>query len=324
MANPSGRLLELLSLLQARRDWPGAALARRLEVSPRTVRRDVDRLRDLGYPVQTTKGPAGGYRLAPGLDLPPLLFDDDQAVALAVALQIASSDLAGLETDAQRALATIRQVLPTRLRHRVAALEVTSLNSRPDAGEAGTDMSTLLQVGSCCRDHEVLRFDYITRDGETSVRRTEPHRVISRGRRWYLLGWDLDRAAWRTYRLDRITPRTPNGPRFRPRPVPDDLVEHLFGPDRDAARWPLVGTFLLHAPAADVGRWVGAGRGTVSAVDDHTCRLEVGGWSHGSLLAFVLLFEVDFEVLGPPELADALTDVQDRLLRAGRPRPASR
>ncbi|MCC2593563.1 YafY family transcriptional regulator [Tessaracoccus sp. OS52] len=314
MANPSGRLLELLSLLQARRDWPGEGLARRLGVSPRTVRRDVDRLRELGYPVQTTKGPAGGYRLAPGLDLPPLLFDDDQAVAVAVALQTISTDVAGLRDASDRALATIRQVLPSRLRHRVDALQVTALD-RDGAPDEQVRAETLLHIGACCRDHEVLRFDYVSRDGSATLRRAEPYRLVSRGRRWYLLAWDLERVAWRTFRVDRLSPRTPNGPRFRPREVSEELLAEHFHQE-PAAPWPATGTVVLQAPAHEVTRWLRGDRATVTAITEGACRVELGAWSYGSLAAMLLMFETDFDVVEPPELKAALAALGARVARA--------
>lgn len=310
MSTPSGRLLTLLSLLQARRDWPGDQLARRLEVSARTVRRDVDRLRDLGYPVQTTKGPAGGYRLAPGSDLPPMLFDDEQAVAVAVALQTAATGIGGIEEAALRALATIRQVMPSRLRHRVDALQVTALG----AGSRQTvDAETLLDVGRACRDHERLRFDYTAKDGARTSRRTEPHRLVSWGRRWYVVAWDLDRDAWRTFRLDRMSPKTPHGPRFTPRDLTEEMVDTLLRPDAGSDPWPARASVLLHAPARDVARWVRVDQGTVTAVDAARCRVDIGSWSYGSLAAWLLLFETDFEVLGPPELTAAFEELAARV-----------
>ncbi|MEU6852632.1 WYL domain-containing protein [Actinacidiphila alni] len=260
MQKTSARLLALLSLLQARRDWPGAELAARLGVSDRTVRRDVDRLRELGYPIAAVKGPDGGYRLGAGARLPPLLFDDDQAVALAIALRMAAATGAGIEEAAARALATVRQVLPARLRYRVDTLAVTAL-PRPGAR---ADSDVLTALSAAVHAAEVLRFAYVrtgeappeagddtaprhVRTGEappdahartaettpataavppeaaeaTAPRRVEPYHLVARGGRWYLLAWDLDRADWRTFRADRIRdPRTPTGPRFTPRPVP--------------------------------------------------------------------------------------------------------
>ena len=205
MPKTSARLLSLLSLLQARRDWPGALLAERLAVSPRTVRRDVDRLRELGYPIAAVKGPDGGYRLDAGTRLPPLLFDDDQAVALAVALQIAAVSGAGIGEAAARALTTVRQVMPARLRHRVDALRVTAVE-RPTARPAPpVDSEVLVAVGAAVHAHEVLRFDYGD-DGAGPPRRVEPHHLVTWAGRWYLVAWDLDRADWRTFRVDRIRP----------------------------------------------------------------------------------------------------------------------
>lgn len=322
MTQPAGRLLALLSLLQTRRDWGGDELSARLEVSPRTVRRDVDRLRELGYPVLTTKGPHGGYRLAPGSELPPMLFDDEQAVAIAVALQTAATGVAGVEDTSLRALATIRQVLPARLRHRVDALDVTAVRGGggpsgvPD--ESSVDPHVLLDIGACCRDHQQLRFDYGAKDGAESVRRTEPHRLVSRGRRWYLVAWDLDRDDWRTFRVDRLRPRTPTGPRFAPRELSEERAAELLGGDTAYQGWPVTGTVLMHAPAAEVSRWLPAAHGSVTAVDETSCRVEMGGWSYGSVVAWLLLYEVDFEVLGPPELADAVGEVAGRLGRVTR------
>ncbi|TRY18709.1 YafY family transcriptional regulator [Tessaracoccus rhinocerotis] len=313
MSNPSGRLLELLSLLQARRDWPGDALAQRLEVSPRTVRRDVERLRDLGYPVQTTKGPAGGYRLAPGLDLPPMLFDDDQAVAVAVALQTASTGLAGIQDAALRALATIRQVLPARLRHRVDALQVTAL--RHSGGAEEVDAEALLHIGAAIRDHETLRFDYAARDGGESMRRGEPYRMVARGSRWYALVWDLDRRDWRTFRVDRMGLRT-NGPRFVPRELSDEEVAAHFGAEREQPSWPVTGKVLMHDSARAVSRWLPPHQGSVTPVDEGSCVVELGSWSHGAMVAWLLLFETDFEVIEPEGLNEALADVGARVARA--------
>lgn len=317
MTSPSGRLLTLLSLLQARRDWPGEELSRRLEVSPRTVRRDVDRLRDLGYPVQATKGPDGGYRLAPGADLPPLLFDDEQAVAIAVALQTATTEIGGVQEAALRALGTIRQVLPARLRHRVDALQVTALSpARSRPGSPALSAETLLRVGGCCRDAELLRFDYIDAGDDSSVRLVEPHRLVSRGRRWYVVSWDREREDWRTFRADRMSLRAPTGRRFTPREMTDEQVRHLLTPDPGHPDWEVRGTVLMQAPAHEVARWVPEYQGQVTAVDEHTCRLEVGSWSYGSMAAWLLLFETDFEVIEPAPLGDALAVLAARVARS--------
>lgn len=321
MTTPSGRLLTLLSLLQSRRDWPGNVLAQRLEVTPRTVRRDVDRLRELGYPVLTTKGPAGGYRLAPGSDLPPMLFDDEQAVAVAVALQTATSGISGIEEAALRALATIRQVMPTRLRHRVDALQVTALRSTSQ--QQAVDAEVLIEVGRACRDHEQLRFDYTAKDGTHTTRRSEPHRLVSWGRRWYVVAWDLDRDAWRTFRLDRLTPKVPVGPRFTPRELTEAMVDALLSPISENQTWPAQGSVILHAPAREVARWLSMGQGTVTALAGDRCRVDIGSWSYGSLAAWLLLFESDFEVLGPPELTQAFEAIGTRVTRSLEPDTAA-
>jgi len=219
MPKTSARLLSLLSLLQTRRDWPGALLAERLDISPRTVRRDVDRLRELGYPIVAIKGPDGGYRLDAGTELPPLLFDDEQAVALAIALQIATTTGAGIEEAAARALNTVRQVMPARLRHRIDTLQVTAVERPAIRPYPRVGTSVLMALSAAVHAREVLRFDYTGVDDngvQIPPRRVQPHHLVTWGGRWYLVAWDLDREDWRTFRADRITPRTPTGPRFTP------------------------------------------------------------------------------------------------------------
>ncbi|GAA2611949.1 WYL domain-containing protein [Dactylosporangium fulvum] len=328
MLETSARLLALLSLLQARRDWPGRTLADRLEVSPRTVRRDVDRLRELGYPVQATRGPDGGYRLDAGSELPPLLFDDDQAVAVAVALQTATMTVQGVEEAALRALATVRQVMPARLRHRVDALRVTRV-AKGNQREANVDTEALLAIGTAVRAREVLRFDYTGRreflEGEQvrPPRRTEPHHLVTWGGRWYLIGWDLDRGDWRTYRVDRMAPRSPNGPRFTPRqlPAPDVaafIAERFEGQDP----FPCRGSVILQAPAAAVEEWV-RGQAIVEVVTPERCRVTMGSWSWTGLAAWFGMFDVDLEIVGPAELRSAAEMLAGRFARAAAVRDAT-
>lgn len=322
MSGTSARLLSLLSLLQARRDWPGQLLADRLEVSERTVRRDVDRLRELGYPVRATMGPDGGYRLDAGADLPPLLFDDEQAVALAVALQLAATSGAGIADAAWRALATVRQVMPGRLRHRIDSLHVVGM-ARDGAAEV--DTAVLLAVTDATRAHEQLRFDYRPQTGDSAPddppRRVEPQSVLHRGGRWYLLAWDLDRLDWRTFRIDRMTPRTPTGPRFTPREVPGgDVVAYVDARfrgvrDPDAAqRWPCQGEVVVHIPATQVAPYLQDG--TVQPTGADSCHLVTGAWSWAGLAASIARLDADIEVIGPPELADAFADLAERAARA--------
>ncbi|GGO75396.1 helix-turn-helix transcriptional regulator [Nocardioides deserti] len=322
----TGRLLSLLSLLQARRDWPGPALARRLEVSERTVRRDVERLRDLGYRIETARGPDGGYRLGAGPDLPPLLLDDGQAVALAVALQTATASGAAVADDAARALATVRQVMPSRLRHRVDAVQVSTVG-RP-SGDAA-DPAVIAVLTTAVRDREVLRFDHRPvdagadgpRDPDAPPRRVEPHHVVTRAGRWYLVGFDLDRDDWRVFRVDRIAPRTPTGPRFTPRDLPGDadvatyLTGRLRGSTGSAGDWPCRGEVVLALPAAEVVPF--ASDGMVEALGPDRCRLVVGSWSWAGLVALVTRFGADFEVVGPRELRDEVRRTAERLSRAG-------
>ena len=257
MATTTSRLLALLSLLQSRRDWPGAVLAARLDVSHRTVRRDVDRLRDMGYTIRATMGPDGGYRLDAGEQLPPLLFDDDQVVALAVALRAAALSGAGVEEAAVRALTTVRQVMPSRLRHRLDALEFTAIGARAgDAARTPVSPDVLIALSAAARAREILRFDYAGGHPGAAPRRVEPHHLVTSGGRWYLVAWDLDRDDWRIFRVDRIDPRTPAGPRFAARDVPGGDVAAFVsarfrGSDR-ADAWPCTGTVVLHRPAAEV------------------------------------------------------------------------
>ncbi|MBB5781380.1 helix-turn-helix transcriptional regulator [Nonomuraea jabiensis] len=314
MQKTSSRLLSLLSLLQARRDWPGALLAERLGISPRTVRRDVDRLRELGYPIVAAKGPDGGYRLDAGTRLPPLLFDDEQAVALAIALQAAPTG-AGIEEAAARALTTVRQVMPARLRHRIDALQITAVERYvPDPQ---VDSAVLVSVGAAVRAREVLRFDYASPgDGGApgTPRRVEPHHLVTWGGRWYLVAWDLDREDWRTFRADRIAPRAPTGPRFTPRELPGGgvaaFVADRFRGSGGSGDWPCRGEVILGVPAAAVSPYVHDG--VVEELGPDRCRLILGSWSWVGLAASVGRFDADVEVVGPAALKDAFAHLARR------------
>ena len=219
MSETSSRLLEMLSLLQGRRDWPGGELADRLEVSGRTIRRDVERLRRLGYPVESLTGPAGGYRLRAGSAMPPLLLDDDEAIAIAVGLRTAAgASVTGIEETAVRALVKLEQVLPAHLRRRVGALGSATFTL--PAGGPTVDPQHLTVIATACRDSECLRFAYRRRDGTDSRREVEPHSVVNRGRRWYLVAWDRGREDWRTFRIDRLARPASTGVRFAARRLP--------------------------------------------------------------------------------------------------------
>lgn len=319
MAETSARLLTLLSLLQMRREWSGAELAERLGVTDRTVRRDVERLRHLGYPVAAAKGPDGGYRLAAGSDLPPLVFDDEQAVAVAVALQTVTTSVEGIAEGALRALATVRQVMPARLRHRIDALQVTYVDQGRERPHINTEY--LMAIGTAVRAREVLRFDYTpagpaeTADEWRPPRRAEPHHLVTWGGRWYLIAWDLDRDDWRTFRVDRMVPRTPTGPRFAPRDLPALDVATFIKERFQRPGWPCEGEVILAAPASRVARWVG-NQGVVEEIGPDRCRVVAGSWSWGGLAAWVGLFDVDLEIVGPPALRAAAARLAARYAAA--------
>ncbi|GGL46678.1 helix-turn-helix transcriptional regulator [Planomonospora parontospora] len=324
MPKTSARLLALLSLLQTRRDWPGTLLADRLDVSLRTVRRDVDRLRELGYPITAAKGPDGGYRLSAGTELPPLLFDDEQAVALTAALQItATTEGNGLAEPAARALNTLRQVMPARLRNRVNALQVTAVERPADRPAAPVDGAALLTISAAVHAHETLRFDYGTGTADEPPRHAEPHHLITWDGRWYLIAWDLDRQDWRTFRADRITPRTPNGPRFTPRSLPGGdvaaFVTSRFRGSADASgRWPCRGTVILDLPAATAALYTRDG--IIEEIGPDRCKLTLGSWSWPGLAAAIARYDADIEVVGPCELTHAFTHLARRFTEtAARP-----
>jgi predicted DNA-binding transcriptional regulator YafY len=311
----SARLLRLLSLLQAHREWTGAQLAERLDVTLRTVRRDVDRLRDLGYPVTATPGVAGGYRLEAGAAMPPLLLDDDEAVAVAVGLRTAANGtIEGIEETSVRALAKLEQVLPSRLRRRVNALggATVSLGGRGPT----IDPALLTLLATACRDRESLRLRYTRADAGVTRRLVEPVRLACTGHRWYLLAWDRDQADWRTFRVDRITGTPSPGPRFPPRDPPDPDVAAYITRAISSAPYRYQATIRLHAPAAVVAERVTPASGLVEAVDDDTCLLHVGGRSLDEFPVYVAQIGFDFEVLSPPELIEHVRVLATRFTRA--------
>ncbi|MCG8922429.1 YafY family protein [Lentzea sp. CC55] len=309
----SARLLKLLGLLQPRREWSGAELAERLGVTTRTVRRDVEKLRVLDYPVHASMGTSGGgYRLGSGAQLPPLLLDDDEAVAVAVGLRTASG-IENIGETAVRALLKVEQVLPSALRHRVAALEIATV---PHTGSGPVVESGLLTlVGTACRDRQRLRFGYAGHSGEESLREVEPHRLVTWGRRWYLVAWDVLRDNWRTFRLDRMNVRTPFGVRFTPREIPGGDAG-AFVAARVADRWPVQGVVRLGVPASQAVEW--RSYGEVSAVDETSCHVRVGGETIEDVVFMLASITVEFEVVSPPELSAALLRAADRFRRAAR------
>ena len=319
MANTSSRMLRLLSLLETHRYWPGAELADRLQVSQRTLRRDIDRLRELGYPVQAQRGVTGGYQLAAGAALPPLLVDDEEAVALAVGLQAAAeSAVEGIAESSVRALAKVVQVMPARLRRRVDALRTMTVPASWGAGgRVSVDPGVLTEVAVACRDAERLRFGYTAANGQQTARHVEPHRLVSLGRRWYLVGYDLDRHDWRSYRVDRLARPEGTGARFRPRELPaaDAAAFVRAGIGSVSAAYDV--EVLIEAPAAAVreriGRW-----STVENAGPGRCRMRMTADSLDWPTMALGAVGADFEVVSPPELADHVRDWGSRFSRAGR------
>jgi biotin operon repressor BirA-like protein len=315
MADTGNRTLRLLSLMQNRRHWSGTDLADRLGVSLRTVRRDVERLRDLGYPVEAQPGVDGGYRLAPGASLPPLVLDDDEAVALTVGLQAAAQTaVTGMAESSVRVLTKVVQVLPPRLRQRVDALRAMTV-AAGWSGDGAVEPQVLTSVASACRDTERITFGYTAAGGARSERHAEPFRLVALGRRWYLVAYDLDRGDWRSFRLDRLTAPRGTGSRFAPRTLPaDDAAAFVQAGIADAPA-PFAVEVLVAATAmrvrARIGRWA-----TVEATGDGTCRVRMRAddlsWPATALGAV----GAEFTVVSPPELLDLLGDWGSRFGRA--------
>ncbi|HZX36723.1 MAG TPA: YafY family protein [Streptomyces sp.] len=317
MLETSARLLRLLSLLQAHREWSGADLADRLGVTPRTVRRDVDRLRELGYPVNASPGTGGGYQLGAGAELPPLLLDDEEAVAVAVGLRTAAGHgIEGIGETSVRALAKLEQVLPNRLRRRVGALNAFTVPMLRGPQSSTVDASVLTELANACRDSERLRFEYRDHGGSATRRSVEPHRLVCTERRWYLVAWDLDRGDWRTFRADRITPKPPHGPRFAPRTPPADDLAAYVSKGVSTHAYAAQAVIRLLTSAERAAQFVGPAEGALEAVDEQTCLLRTGAASLDVLVIHVMLMGVDFEVIEPQELTEHIRTVRDRLSRA--------
>ncbi|QFG26268.1 YafY family protein [Actinomadura sp. WMMB 499] len=312
MLETSARLLELLSLLQLKRDWTSAELAGRLDVSTRTVRADIGKLRSLGYPVDARPGVAGGYRLAAGTAMPPLLLDDDEAVAVAVGLGAVATQRLGVEETSLTALAKLEQVLPSRLRRRVEAVrEATSVV--PEAKPL--DLAVLGAVAAAIRGHERLRFGYTKPGGGEGARHTEPQRLVRWGPLWYLLAWDLDRDDWRVFRVDRMRPHAPTGARFQPRVIPEDhAVEYVVGRVSKAA-WKYRARVLVHAPAAKLAAKMPIPV-DIEVVDESTCHVELGADDPDRLALWMTQLDVDIEVIDGEELAAAFGRLATRFRRA--------
>ncbi|WP_086823746.1 YafY family protein [Allokutzneria sp. NRRL B-24872] len=331
MATTSHRALRLLSLLGSRGTWPLRDLAARLDVSERTVRRDLETLRELGYPVVTVRGPAGGYRLGNGHTLPPLLFDHDQALAIAIALQTAPSSVFGMHDATARALLTVQQAMPDTLRAVMESLRLTSLRNYWEFPAPPIDPAALATVGTAVRLRHVLVTEFLRPDGTrpapgepdfAAARRLEPHHLVVWAGRWYLIAHDLDEQRWRVDRVDRLHPR-PTGRGFAPRELPDRDLAHFVMSHHDRgdtpATWECTGSARLNLPAHVVARWAPGGS-VVEHLDTHHCRLTLGAWSWAGVAGILATFDTDLTDLHPPELRQACRTIARRYADPGQPR----
>ncbi|MGW8889489.1 helix-turn-helix transcriptional regulator [Streptomyces sp. NPDC055749] len=322
MTDTPARLLNLLSLLQTPREWPGTELADRLDVSPRTIRRDIDRLRDLGYPVEATRGSIGGYRLVAGAAMPPLLLDDEEAVAIAVGLRAgAGHAIEGVDEASVRALAKLEQVLPSRLRHRVSSLQNATLPLTRGDG-ATIDPRTLTAMASTVTGRERLRFAYRAGDGAETKRLVEPVRLVSTGHRWYLVAYDLEREDWRTFRVDRVSEPVATGARFTPRELPGDDGEggdaaRFFARSMSRMQPELHVDVSFRAPADFVAARLPSPLGVPEPTGENSCRLRAISSDSLEWVALRLaLVDCEFTAHGPPQLVEYLSDLGARLTRA--------
>ncbi|MEU7071345.1 YafY family protein [Streptomyces narbonensis] len=312
----TGRMLRLLSLLQTRREWSGSDLAERLEVTVRTVRRDIDRLRELGYPVDSARGHAGGYRLAAGTDLPPLLLDDEEAVAIAVALRTAAGGLSGIEETAVRALAKLEQVLPRRLRTQVTALQASVAGITWEDRGPRADPALLGTLAVACRDHELLTFGYTTRGGTAAPRRVEPQHLVASGSLWYLLAHDTDKDDWRVFRLDRITGLALTGRRVPARPVPGHDPAAFVAARLSAAPTRHRAIATVQAPADQV-RTRTRNLGTlIRPVDESTCLVDASDDSLTRIAQTLAGLPADYTLDADPAVLTHLRTTAHRTLHA--------
>ena len=308
MLSSSSRLLRVLSLLQARSHWAGPELAERLEVHPRTLRRDIDRLRQLGYPIHASSGVAGGYAFRAGQSLPPLLLDDEEALAVAIALQVAAAGtVSGVEESSLRALVKLEQVMPTRLRRRTHALR-SAIVPMQRIGPT-IDAGVLASLATACRDQLQVGFSYRDLRGQASVRQVQPHGLVHTGNLWYLVAWDPARNDWRTFRIDRVqgTPRT--GAHFAPRPAPaGDLRAYVTGA--------MAGAHQGEQARVVLHRTIPPSAATLEAIDDAHCLMRCGTGRLDSLVYWLMALDVDFDVLEPPALKERLRRASERVERS--------
>ncbi|MCV7421521.1 YafY family transcriptional regulator [Mycobacterium yunnanensis] len=315
MSETTGRVLRLLGLLQSRRVWGGDELAERLGVTGRSVRRDVERLRELGYPVHASKGHGGGYQLGAGAALPPLLLDPDEAVAMAVSLRVAAGgSVAGVGESALRALTKLDQVMPSRLRSQVAAVHDATTTLTPGQTDDLVDPDVLMTLARACRDHEHVAAGYVDRAGTTTDRRVEPYRLVTTGRRWYLLCFDRDRDDWRSLRLDRMSDVIARGTTFTPREAPDaaQYVRRAI----TASPYRYVARVRYRAPRDAVAQCFSDASAEIEEDGPDACILTAGADDPERMVPWLAMPGVEFEVLAPAEVAAAVRTVADRLRRA--------
>jgi predicted DNA-binding transcriptional regulator YafY len=315
MLKTSARLLRLLWLLQSRRYWSGAELSERIGVDARTVRRDIDRLRELGYAVDASPGLGGGYQLKAGSSLPPVLLDDEEAVTVAVAVRAAASSIGKMEEAAVRVLAKLDQLLPLRLRKRASALHSVTLSLSPP--ESAPSIDVLTPIACACRDHLRLRINYRDRGGNTSSRVVEPLRLAHTGRLWYLVAWDTQRRDWRTFRIDRVERLGSTGPQFTPRDFPGDVAAYV---SRSIRQVPYRYRMRIRLPGsvAELAKRIPGWCGVLEVLDEESCALNIGADSIEALAAQVVLTGADYDILEAPECIAELREIAVRLEQATR------
>ncbi|HUI62957.1 MAG TPA: WYL domain-containing protein [Steroidobacteraceae bacterium] len=313
MLKTSARLLRLLWLLQSRRYWSGAELSERVAVDARTIRRDIDRLRELGYAVEASPGLGGGYQLKPGSALPPVLLDDEEAVTVAVAVRAAASSVGRMEEAAVRLLAKLDQLLPVRLRRRASALHSVTISlARP---QEAPSIDLLTQIACACRDHVKLRISYRDRAANVTSRVVEPLRLAHTGRLWYLVAWDAERKDWRTFRMDRVQRLASTGPQFTPRDFPGDIAAYVSRSIRQVPyRYRM--RIRLQGSVAELAGRIPSWCGVLEMLDEHSCTLSTGADSIEALAAQIVLTGADFAILEAPDCLAELREIAARIERA--------
>jgi predicted DNA-binding transcriptional regulator YafY len=311
MTGTTGRVLRLLTLLQSRRVWTATALSERLSVDARTIRRDIDRLRELGYVIDSSAGPGGGYRLRAGNATPPLLLEDEEAVAIVAALTAAAGSIASTEEVTLRILVKLDQLLPARLKRRLSTLQAITVPLI--GGRAMADPAVLTKLAGACHDHEAVRFTYKDRDGQVTQRSVEPAGLVHTGRVWYLAAWDRDRSEWRTFRVDRIDAKATltRGQRFDPRQLPMDVAAYV-SKSISSIPYRYMVRLRLSAGVADLKTRVPPWLGSIEPISESECILTIGAETLEMIAGCIAYVGVDFSYIEPPELAEPLRAIAHR------------